>query len=77
MAAHATDLVGAATRYSAKDLVSIGTSEGIAPATDVTVVSESGDRATVEVVSPAGRAQLELVRVEGRWRIELPQYAAP
>jgi hypothetical protein len=74
MAARATDLVGAAVRYSAKDLVSIGTSEGIAPPTDVTVVSETGDRAVVEVVSPAGRARLDLVRVDGRWLVDLPSY---
>jgi hypothetical protein len=74
MAARATDLVGAAVRYSAKDLVSIGTSEGIAPPTDVTVVSETVDRAVVEVVSPAGRARLDLVRVDGRWLVDLPSY---
>jgi hypothetical protein len=74
MAARATDLVGAAVRYSAKDLISIGTSEGIAPPTDVTVVSETGDRAIVEVVSPAGRARLELVRVDGHWLVDLPSY---
>jgi hypothetical protein len=76
LAGRATDLVGAAVRYSAKDMISIGTSEGIAPPTDVTVVSESGDRAVVEVVSPAGRAQLELVKNDGHWLIDLPQYRA-
>lgn len=73
-AKRATDLVGAATRYTAKDLLSIGSSDGIAAPTDITVVEERGDHATVEVVSPAGRARIELLKVNGRWRIELPQY---
>lgn len=73
-AKRATDLVGAAVRYSAKDLVSIGSSDGIAPPTDITVIEERGDRAIVEVVSPAGRARIELVKVDGRWLIDLPSY---
>jgi hypothetical protein len=73
-AKRATDLVGAATRYDAKDLLSIGSSEGIAAPTDITVLEERGDRASVEVVSPAGRARIELIKVQGRWRIDLPQY---
>lgn len=73
-AKRATDLVGAAQRYTAKDLLSIGSSDGVAPPTDITVLEERGDRAIVEVVSPAGRSRVELVKVEGRWRIDLPQY---
>jgi hypothetical protein len=73
-AKRATDLVGAAIRYSPKDLISIGSSDSVAPPTDITVVEERGERAVVEVVSPAGRARMELVRVEGRWRIDLPSY---
>ncbi len=73
-AKRATDLVGAATRYTAKDLLSIGSSDGIAAPTDITVLEERGDHATVEVVSPAGRARIELLKVDGRWRIELSQY---
>ncbi len=73
-AKRATDLVGAATRYTAKDLLSIGSSDGIAAPTDITVLEERGDRASVEVVSPSGRARIELLKVDGRWRIELPQY---
>ncbi len=71
-AKHATDLVGASTRYTAKDLISIGNSD-IAP-TDITVVEEYDDRAVVEVVSPSGRARTDLVKVDGRWRIELTHY---
>lgn len=73
-AKRATDLVGAATRYTAKDLLSIGSSDGVAAPTDITVLEERADHASVEVVSPAGRARIELLKVDGRWRIELPQY---
>ena len=73
-AKRATDLVGASTRYTAKDLLSIGSSQGVAPPTDITVLEERGDRAVVEIVSPAGRARMELVKIDGRWRIDLPQY---
>jgi hypothetical protein len=73
-ARRATDLVGASQRYTAKDLISIGSSDGVADPTDITVLEDRGDRAVVEVVSPAGRARLDLVRIDGRWRIELPQY---
>jgi hypothetical protein len=73
-ARHATDLVGAAIRYTAKDLISIGSSDGVAPPTDITVLEESGDRSVVEVVSPGGRARIELVKLDGRWRIDLPAY---
>lgn len=75
-AKRATDLVGAATRYAAKDLVSIGSSDGIPAPTDITVLEERGDHAVVEVVSPAGRARIELVKVDARWRIDLPQYGS-
>lgn len=70
----ATDLVGGAVRYDAKDLISIGASEGIPEPSDITVIQNVGDRAVVEVVSPAGRARLELVRIEGRWRVDVPAY---
>jgi hypothetical protein len=75
-AKHATDLVGGAVRYAAKELISIGSSEGVPDPTDITVIDEGTDRATVELVSPGGRARLSLVQVDGRWRIELPQYGS-
>ncbi len=74
-ARQSTNLVGASVRFTAMSLVSVGSSEGIAPPTDVTVVEERGDSAIVELVSPAGRARLALVRVGGHWRIELPEYS--
>jgi hypothetical protein len=72
-AKRATDLVGASVRYTAKDLVSIGSSEGTT-LTDLTVIEQHDDNAVVEVVSAAGRSRVDLVRVDGRWRIELPHY---
>jgi hypothetical protein len=74
-AKRATDLVGAAVRYNPKDLISIGGSD-IAPPTDITVIDQRGDHATVEVVSPNGRARLELVKSDGRWRVDLPQFGS-
>jgi hypothetical protein len=73
-AKRATDLGGAARRYAAKDLLSIGSSEGVAPPSDITVIEERGDRAVVEVVSPAGRSRVDLIKLDGRWRIDLPTY---
>jgi hypothetical protein len=73
-AKRATDLVGAARRYAARDLLSIGSSDGVAAPTDITVVEELGERAVVEIVSPAGRSRVDLVRLDGRWRIDLPTY---
>jgi len=75
-AKRATDLVGASQRYTAKDLISIGSSDGVADPTDITVLEEHGERAVVEIVSPAGRARVELVKLDGRWRIDLPQYGS-
>jgi hypothetical protein len=73
-AKRATDLVGAAVRYTAKDLISIGSTDVSSTPTDITVLDERGDHAVVEIVAPSGRARLELLRVDGRWRIQLPQF---
>lgn len=73
-ARRATDLVGASIRYTAKDLVSIGASDNIAAPTDITVIEELEDRAIVEMVSPAGRSRMQLVKIDGRWKIEIPEY---
>jgi hypothetical protein len=69
-ARRATDLVGSSTRFQAIDLLSIGSSEE-PPPTDITTVEQLGDRAVVEIVSPAGRS---VIKLEGRWRVELPSY---
>jgi hypothetical protein len=72
-AKRATDYVGAAVRYSPKDLISIGNFETATP-TDITVVEEHADRAVVYIASVAGGARIDLVRVDGMWRIDLPGY---
>ncbi|MGE0868870.1 MAG: hypothetical protein AB7P03_09915 [Kofleriaceae bacterium] len=75
-AKRATDLVGAAVRYSARDLVSLGKSDTVVMPTDITLVEERGDTAVVEVVSPIGRARIDLVKYGGRWLIDMPQYGS-
>lgn len=75
-ARRATDLVGSSVRYSALDLISIGAAGEDSPPVDLTVVERVGDRAEVEVVSAGGmRARVTVVKVDGRWRIDLPEYA--
>lgn len=76
-ARQATDLVGAGTRYTAYDLISIGGAGDLPAPTDITTIDEHGSYATVEIVSPAGRSRLGLVRIDGRWRVDLPGYGAP
>lgn len=73
-AERATALVGASVRFTAKDLVSMGSADGGAVPTDITVLDELDDRAVVEIVSPGGRARLELIRINGRWLIDVPAY---
>ncbi|MEP6862739.1 MAG: hypothetical protein ABJE66_19090 [Deltaproteobacteria bacterium] len=74
-AKRATDLVGAAIRFNAKDLISIGSFDPTAAPTDITLLEQHGDRAIVEIVSPSGRARLDLLEIDGRWRVDLPHYA--
>lgn len=71
-ARHATEQVASNTRYSALDMISIGSSDDVPPPTEIRVLSRTGDDAIVEVAGPAGRAQLPLRRVNGRWRVHLP-----
>jgi len=70
----ATALVGASVRYAPLDLISIG-AFGDAPApSDLDVVEDTGERATVEIETSGGTARLGLVRVDGHWRVDLPGY---
>jgi hypothetical protein len=74
-ARRATDYVGAAIRFTAKDLVSIASSDSQGTPPDITVIDERGDHAVVLVTSPpANRARMELVRIDGAWRIDMPSY---
>ena len=77
LAHHATDLVGSSVRYSPLDMISIGASTDATTPTDVTVVERVGDRAVVEIVSGAGRGRVTVVRIDGQWRIDMSDYAAP
>jgi hypothetical protein len=77
-AKRATDLVGSSQRYAALDMISVGSSDDVPTPTDIRVMSRIGDTAIVEIEGPTGRAQLDVVRVNGRWRIDLAAYyAAP
>ena len=74
-AKRATDLVGGPRRYSALDMISIGRSSDTPPAKDFILRQHTDARATVEVVSVSGeRSFVQVVKVDGRWRIELPTY---
>jgi hypothetical protein len=75
-AQRATELVGSNVRYTAIDLIAIGSAEDVPAPTEITVIERKGDHAVVEVVSTAGRARLDVVRVDGRWRIDLPGYGS-
>lgn len=75
-AQRATELGGSNVRYVALDLISIGSTEEVPPPTEINVLERHGDRAVVEIVSAAGRARLDVVQVDGRWRIDLPGYGA-
>lgn len=75
-AKRATLLVGASMRFTAKDLISIANPSEVATPTDITVLDERNDRAVVEVVSPTGRSRVALVKIEGRWRIDMPRYGS-
>jgi len=76
-AREATELVGSSTRYTALDLISIGSSDDVPPPTEIRVVWKRGDDAMVKVAGTAGQAELPLRRVGGRWRIHLPDAAPP
>jgi hypothetical protein len=73
----ATDLAGSADRYHPFDLISIGRiDEGTGPK-DYKLVEKSESSALVEVVSHSGlRARIRVVNVDGKWRVDLPDYAS-
>jgi hypothetical protein len=75
-AQRATELVGSNVRYTAIDLIAIGSAEDVPAPTEIKVVERKGDHATVEVVSTFGSARIDVVRIDGRWRIDLPGYGS-
>lgn len=70
----ATAKVGASVRYAPLDLISIGATDDQAPPVELKVLTTYGDKAEVEIDSAAGAARLSLVRVDGRWRIDISDY---
>lgn len=73
-AQRAIDLNGASIRYTAKDMISVGSTNSVAAPSDIAVVEQRGDRATVEIIAPAGRSRLSLEKSNGKWRVDLPGY---
>ena len=68
----ATEKVGGARRYGPLDVIDVAARERSYEPTDVVLRTENGDAAVVDVLGPAGRRDvLELVKVDGRWRVEL------
>lgn len=62
-------MVGGSRRYQAVDLIGSGASRGAAR---IAVRSREGGVARVDVVDELGnRSTLEVVEVDGRWRVEL------
>jgi hypothetical protein len=75
-AKRATELVGGARRYDAIEMVAVGIRTEAPPAKSIDLSHITDGRAVVEVVSESGeRSLLELVEVDGHWRIELDAIA--
>jgi hypothetical protein len=82
-AQRATELVGSNIRYTALDLIAIGSVEDVPAPTEIRVlkrdlpdIQPDKNHVIVEIVSAAGRSYLDVVKVEGKWRIDLPAYGA-
>lgn len=74
-AKRATDLVGGSERFSPLDMISVGRSRDLPLPKDFVVKDRSESRAVVEIIGAMGdRAEVTVVRVGGRWHIELPSY---
>jgi hypothetical protein len=73
-ARQATALVGASVRYRPLDLISIGSFDDAPSPSDLQVVEDTGERATVSVETSGGTERIGLVKVDGRWRIDLAGY---
>lgn len=71
-AKRATELVGGARRYDAIDLVAVGPGREAPPPKSIELSHMREGRAVVELVGESGeRTLLNLVEVDGHWRIEL------
>lgn len=69
-AVHLGILTGEGRPASPSELIRVDAERG--GPVDVQVLSERGDRAVVRVRGDEEEGRLELVRVDGHWRIELP-----
>lgn len=77
-ARRATDLAGGAKRFGPLDMIGISENTRIAPPAEIVVEELSGREARVELVSPGGqRSQLQVIEIDGQWRIELPGHRVP
>ena len=72
LAESATQKAGGARRFAAVDMIDAVERPGT-PSLEVSLASRTGGRAIVEVHSPDGSVdRLEVVEVDGHWRVELP-----
>jgi hypothetical protein len=72
VAKKATARAGGARRFAPIDMLDVGAGEGNWAPTGYRVHASDGMHARVEILGPAGaRDELELVRVSGKWRVEL------
>jgi hypothetical protein len=68
----ATQKVGGARRFTALDVLDVGTSATSYLPTGVVLRESKDDHATVDILGPDGRRdELRLVRVTGSWKVEL------
>jgi hypothetical protein len=71
-AADATEKVGGSRRFEAADLLEVGVSAASWSPVGYEVTERQDARAVVVVEGPSGqRDRLTVVRVDGRWRVEL------
>ena len=75
-AQRATELVGSNVRYTALDLIAIGSAENVPQPTEINVTPVDSTHAVVEIVSGSGRSRIDVHKVDGRWKIDLPGYGA-
>lgn len=69
-----TRLVSASVRYRALDLINVGVIDDPPAPSEVELVEQSGDHATVRIDGAGGTAQISVIRVDGSWRLDLPSY---
>jgi hypothetical protein len=76
-ARRATHLVGGSRRFEPLDLISVGRMGERSVPQRFEMRQQGARAATVEAVDVSGnRSSITVVRVEGGWRVELPDYPA-